>query len=115
MDAAKALASLFTQLEAAPEDKRVYAALHLARAFGQVDASPAHSSEAGVSESELRGWRSVREVITFLRARGAKFRSLEARIEGDWAALSSDGEGYDSESVSLSERDDVTWVPPARH
>lgn len=121
VEAAKALASLFAQLERAPDGKRVCAAVHLARAFGgSVDApdvsDPAHSTESGVEAvAEPQGWRGAREVVAFLRARGAKITTLERRVEGDWAALSSDGEGSESEGVSFSEKDDTVWVPSGQH
>lgn len=119
VEAAKALASLFSQLDRAPDGKRVCASAHLAQAFGGYLEPPGenHATEEGVEPNpEPVGWRSAREVVAFLRARGAKIRALESRVEGDWAALSSDGEGegYDSETVS-SREDDVVWVPPSNH
>ncbi|KAI0743633.1 glycerol-3-phosphate-acyltransferase [Daedaleopsis nitida] len=111
VEAAKALASLFTQLERAPDGKRVFATVHLARGFG--GRSTCLKSRA--RRMRPTGWRNAREVVSFLRARGAKFRALESPAEGDWAALSSDGEGYDSEGVSSSREDDIVWVPPSQH
>ena len=118
VEAAKALASLFAQLERAPEDKRVCASVHLARAFGgQVDLpDETRETKEGVEAlTEPIGWRRAREVVAYLRARGAKFRALESRVEGDWAALSDDGEGTDSEAVSSSREDDIVWVSPSQH
>nr|VWP02489.1 N/A [Ganoderma boninense] len=114
VEAAKALASLFTQLERSPEGKRVCAAMHLARAFGGgVDTrGPALEPESPDAVPEPQGWRHAREVVAFLRARGARFRSLEAPVEGDWAALSSDGD--ESEGVSTSEKDGIVWVPSSQ-
>ncbi|TFK91614.1 acyltransferase-domain-containing protein [Polyporus arcularius HHB13444] len=118
VDAAKALASLFAQLERAPDSKRVRASVHLARAYGgQVEPlGENYATEEGVEPSpEPVGWRSAREVVAFLRARGAKFRELEIPVEGDWAALSDgEGEGYDSETVSSSREDDIVWVAPGQ-
>ncbi|KAI0708950.1 glycerol-3-phosphate-acyltransferase [Cerioporus squamosus] len=118
VEAAKALASLFLQLERAPDDKRVRASVHLARAYGgQVEPlGENHATEEGVEPNpEPVGWRSAREVVAFLRARGAKFRELESPVEGDWAALSDgEGEGYDSEAVSSSREDDIAWVAPGQ-
>ena len=92
--------------------------MHLAQAFGgyiETPSEPSRETSGGVETvPEPQGWRSAREVVAFLRSRGAKFRALEARVEGDWAALSSEGEGYDSEGVSMLERDDIVWVPPSR-
>jgi hypothetical protein len=52
-----------------------------------------HTNSEGVEEIE--GWRYGQEVIRFLRARGARIPMSEnIRIEGEWAALSSEGEGY---------------------
>lgn len=58
------------------------------------------------------GWRYTREVVAFLRERGAKIATLD-KDEMDWAALSSDGEG-DSTMLSSSAgvRDDLIWVSP---
>ncbi|CDO76065.1 hypothetical protein BN946_scf184696.g17 [Trametes cinnabarina] len=115
-EAAKALASLIAQLERAPEDKRVYASVHLARAFGgQVEVpEPNKETQEGVEIiPEPMGWRSAREVVSFLRSRGAKITTLEDRVQGDWAALSSDGESYDSDA--FSSKDDLQWVPPSQH
>lgn len=118
VEAAKALASLFVQLGRAPDGKRVCASVHLAHAYGgQVDMPDRNqdTKEGVEARTEPIGWRSAREVVAFLRARGAKFRALESPAEGDWAALSSDGEGYDSDSVSSSREDDIVWVPPGQH
>ena len=120
VEAAKALASLFAQLDRAPDGKRVCAAMHLARAFGGgvdhgVDALERESPDGVAAVPEPQGWRHAREVVTFLRAHGARFRALETPVEGDWAALSSDGDGDESEGVSTSEKDDIVWVPSSQH
>ncbi|KAI0369703.1 glycerol-3-phosphate-acyltransferase [Pilatotrama ljubarskyi] len=117
VEAAKALASLFAQLERAPDNKRVCASVHLARRFGgQVDEpNPNQETEEGVEAyAEPMGWRSAREVVSFLRSRGAKVAALADRVEGEWAAMSSDGESYDSEAFVL-EKNDLQWVPPSQH
>lgn len=59
---------------------------------------------------EPAGWRSAREVLAFLRQRGAKTGGMERRVEGDWAAVSSEGEGTENEAS----KDDLVWVPPSR-
>ena len=110
IDAVKSLKALFEYLELSEGVKRVRASSHQARAYGgTVDPTPA--TEDGVDWSflnEPRGWRSTKEVITFLRARGAKIAQLKHHVPGDWAALSSEGEGTESDSGLA---DDLVWVP----
>ncbi|KAI0821676.1 glycerol-3-phosphate-acyltransferase [Trametes gibbosa] len=116
VEAAKALASLFTQLARAPEAKRVAASPHLARAYGghvDVAGELAEVDADGVTPQEPAAWRSAHEVVAFLKARGAKIAALHDRVEGDWAALSSDGESFESEASP--EKGDIQWVPPTRH
>ncbi|KZT04264.1 glycerol-3-phosphate-acyltransferase [Laetiporus sulphureus 93-53] len=116
VEAAKALASLFAQLDKA-EGKRVRASAHLARAYGGVveentDTGLVDTAEGVEALLEPVAWRSAREVVAFLRQRGARIAALEDRIEGDWAALSSEG---DSDAAVGSERDeDVVWVAPGQ-
>ena len=80
-----------------------------------VDALERESPDGVAAVPEPQGWRHAREVVTFLRAHGARFRALETPVEGDWAALSSDGDGDESEGVSTSEKDDIVWVPSSQH
>ncbi|OCH88645.1 glycerol-3-phosphate-acyltransferase [Obba rivulosa] len=116
VEAAKALASLFEQLGSADaERKRVCASVHLARQFGgHVDeaALPPHAetTEGVEAPAEPAAWRSAREVVDFLRKRGARIASLEDRIQGDWAALSSDGEP--ESDAAVTETGDMVWVTP---
>lgn len=111
LEASKALAGLFTHLERAPDDKRVRASSHLARAYGgTVDPdvptlSPTGETVGGTQEP--RGWRAAKEVVTFLQDRGAKIAQLRARVPGQWAAVSSEGEGTDVDSGV----DDLVFVP----
>lgn len=66
------------------------------------------TTEEGVQSSpEPRGWRDAREVIKFLRDRGAKIGDLGDKVEGDWAAVSSDGE---AEGLETETEADVIWV-----
>ncbi|KAL6303515.1 glycerol-3-phosphate-acyltransferase [Sparassis latifolia] len=117
-EAAKALASLFAQL-VGPQaaGKRVCASAHLARAFGgEVDESRAAGTETpeGLEVPvEPTGWRPALEVISFLRKRGAKIAALAERVEGDWAALSSEGEDSDAPNGEgdNDKYSDVVWVP----
>ncbi|THH14024.1 hypothetical protein EW146_g6264 [Bondarzewia mesenterica] len=96
-EAVRALASFIDQLEKGPAEKRVRAAPHLACAHGggvdDPQAAEAQQTEGGVvPPSEPVGWRYAREVVAFLRKRGAKVATLERGIEAEWAALNSDGE-----------------------
>ena len=121
VEASRALTSFFSQLEAEAisDGKRVFASSHLAKQFGGF-ASPAPvlpTSELaptpGVSPSSehngapvVQGFRHAREVIAFLRDRGARIVPLDSRAaayetqstgESDYwagagAVLSSDGE-----------------------
>jgi len=110
-EAVRALAGFFEQLEKAGSAKRVRASPHLARAYGgwveeQVELEPdvtVELAEKSVAAAVVVGWRSAEEVVGFLRKKGAKFPTLGRRIEGEWAALSSEGEpgevnpSYDSD------------------
>ncbi|OBZ70864.1 Glycerol-3-phosphate O-acyltransferase 2 [Grifola frondosa] len=115
VEAAKSLASLLAQLERSAEVKRVCASVHLARAFGgQVDeVGPLEKETAESVEMPTGpvGWRSASEVVAFLRKRGAKVAALGNRVEGDWAALSSDGEGEESDALVGEKDEDIVWVP----
>ncbi|KAK0505265.1 hypothetical protein EDD18DRAFT_1061095 [Armillaria luteobubalina] len=80
VEAVKALAVFFDQLERVGTGKKVKASRHLARIYG--------FEEGG------EGWRGATEVVRFLRAKGAKIPSVSyVPTEEDWMALSSDGEG----------------------
>jgi glycerol-3-phosphate O-acyltransferase/dihydroxyacetone phosphate acyltransferase len=100
VEAVNALASFFDQLEREGGDKRVDSSLHLARLFG-------HVTDGESSEGAEKGWRYSKEVVGFLRQRGAKIPTLGNEvINGAWAALSSEGEGY----TTSEERDERVWV-----
>jgi len=100
VEAVNALASFFDQLEREGGDKRVNSSLHLARLFGQV-------TDGENSEKTEKGWRYSKEVVGFLRQRGAKIPTLgNGVINGAWAALSSEGEGY----TTSEEKDEPVWV-----
>ncbi|KAI0338250.1 glycerol-3-phosphate-acyltransferase [Trametopsis cervina] len=119
VEAAKALSSLFSQLEGSPKDIKVRASSHLALKYGGVlDAKPSaallspttivEGEDTGADVEEPAGWRSAREVISFLRKRGAKITTLKDDVSGAWAAaLSSDNDVSDSDAVS----EDLVWVP----
>jgi len=113
-DAVKAIVSFIDQLEKA-DGKMIRASSHLARTYGgRIDDFNAATGLGNLGEEdppiEPRGWRSAKEVVAFLRQRGAKLASLEQGIEGDWAALSSDGEG-DSPAYESGPESDIVWVP----
>ncbi|KAF7790728.1 hypothetical protein EIP86_001684 [Pleurotus ostreatoroseus] len=112
IEAAKSLKSLFEQLERATDGKRVRASSHLARAFGGVvdpDGSPKHTADAVEWVEEPRGWRSAKEVVAFLRRRGAKIAQLEDTVAGEWAALS-EGEFTEMDGESDAGAD-IVFVP----
>ncbi|KAJ8695889.1 hypothetical protein PTI98_005799 [Pleurotus ostreatus] len=109
VEAVKALAIFFDQLE--KNNQRVLASVHLAKLYGGTVEERAGSldvtSDGVTPASEPVGWRRASEVISFLTKRSAKVPSLSYRGDADWAALSSEGEGEDSEK----EKDQATWVP----
>ena len=116
IEAVRALASLFEQLEREPS-KRLRASAHLAKAYGGLveESKGAEIKADGTSEDVLalpEGWRTAREVIDYLRARGGKIPRLGGveREEGEWAAaLSSDGETNYSGTATADE--ELEWVP----
>jgi hypothetical protein len=111
VEAVRALAAFFEQLEAAPKGTSARASMHLARAFGgRVDGVSGAGAEWGgggggggvAGEGEVwngpGGWRDAKEVVTFLRRRGGKIAGLRYGIEGGWAASSgTDAEGPPAE------------------
>lgn len=111
-EAASALSSFLKQLEQSGETKRIRASAHLARTYGTLDQPTEHETSEGFAPALEPGWRDAREVVRFLRARGAKIADLDHRIEGDWAALSSEGEGEGDVDSDVVE--EVMWVPPGR-
>ncbi|EIN11226.1 acyltransferase [Punctularia strigosozonata HHB-11173 SS5] len=116
--ATHALASFFAQLERR-EDGWVHAAPHLARIYnGRVENLP---PPPGLPDDALRlpmpdgpteiGYRRAKEVVAFLRKKGAKVQGLESGIQGDWAAAVSSGT---ETPVEEKTEDEVTWVPASR-
>lgn len=114
VEAAKSLASFFEQLEKSG-DKQIKASVHLAKIYGWVektDESVALETIDGVKvQKEPLGWRHAREVVAFLKNRGAKVASLAHGVEGEWAALSSDGESTPLDEGETSKDGDVFFVP----
>jgi len=102
VEAAKALEVFLTALQR--DGGRVSASARLASQFGQVN------------EDGSSGTRDVREVLAFLKARGAVLsvlRGVKAQDEWDerWG-LSSGDEGTTTHDELASPReDDVVWVP----
>lgn len=120
--AAHALASFFAELDKDADGSRVYASMHLASQYGGFSGAPRPKAEDGLSgaiDRELRGWRDAREVLTFLKERGAKIATLQASIAGDyWAAtgsaLSEGEDDYSSDSLEVNkENEDLVWIAPA--
>ncbi|EAU91635.2 hypothetical protein CC1G_09317 [Coprinopsis cinerea okayama7 len=100
VEAINALASMFDQLEN-HSDKRVKSSLHLAKLYGEtVSPAQSHSDSKGIDgipdPEQVQGYRSVKEIIRFLKERGANIPTLRhGRFEEQWAAAtSSDAEGY---------------------
>lgn len=115
-DAARALAQFFAQLEKnGAAQQWVRASVHLARAHGgkveDIPEGEAVEGElvAGVKVTQ-RGLRSAKEVVNYLRNKGARITTLERQIEGGWGALSS-GEQTPAED----EKEEPVWVPAGRH
>ena len=119
-EAVRALTSFVDQLEKGPAEKCVNASAHLAWAYGGGVEDPSALESQSVESAVVpprnsAGWRRAREVITFLRKRGAKITALERGIEADWAALNSDGEMSPSEDAEDAEdRDEIVFVSPGQ-
>jgi len=115
-EAAKSLATFFDHLDKAGNVKKVKASLHLARVYGWVDEGDDATTGVDVPKESL-GWRHTREVVSFLRHRGAKVASLQRGIEAEWVALGSDGETFpvdgseNSREDETSRDEDVVLVP----
>lgn len=108
VEAVKALAGFFAQLERADAGKKVKASVHLAALYGVVVKPQEGLEDMDGNPLEPQGLRTSREVVEFLRKRGAKIPTLVGgEIEGEWAALSSEGELSTAE-----EKEELVWVPP---
>ncbi|TFK44667.1 glycerol-3-phosphate-acyltransferase [Crucibulum laeve] len=111
VEAVKALAGFFDQLERTGSGKRVKASVHLAKLYGGVVQTEGKLEDASTAEVE-EGWRHAKEVIDFLKKRGAKIPTLgQDPLAAEWAALSSEGEGY----TTSEEKDEPVWVPASIH
>jgi glycerol-3-phosphate O-acyltransferase / dihydroxyacetone phosphate acyltransferase len=106
VEAVKALASFFDQLERMEGARRLKASPHLAKMYGVF--THADIPEVKVEDSSIEGWRDVHEVIRFLKERGAKIPTLGP--EEEWAALSTEGEGDYS---TMDETEPMVWMPPS--
>jgi len=119
-EAAKSLATFFDQLDKGGQAKKVKASIHLARVYGWVDEVDDTTSDVEMDQGvavpkEPCGWRHAREVVSFLRNRGAKVASLQRDIEGEWAATSSDGETPPIDGSETSRDEDVIFVPSGQN
>ncbi|TFK25729.1 hypothetical protein FA15DRAFT_668252 [Coprinopsis marcescibilis] len=105
VEAVNALASLFDQLEQGGPAKKIKVSTHLARVYGGKivpSQSQQDPNEHGVTTPSVEGYRTAKEIVTFLKERGAKIPTLRhGRYEGDWATAaaaaqvgSSEAEGY---------------------
>jgi len=95
-EAVRILIAFIAHIEkGAPEERRVKSSRHLAELHGNGE----------------EGWRNGREVLAFLRKRGATIAGLEEtiRFEGEWVGetVSSDWEGETSDA----KEDDLVWIP----
>jgi glycerol-3-phosphate O-acyltransferase / dihydroxyacetone phosphate acyltransferase len=106
VEAVKALASFFDQMERMKGSRRLKASPHLAKMYGGF--TNADTTGVKVEESPMEGWRDVQEVIRFLKERGAKIPTLGP--EEEWAALSTEGEGDYS---TMDETENMIRVPPS--
>lgn len=113
LEASRLLATFFAEL--ARSGKQVRASEHLAKLYGVMPSSaePLRDTPGGVAApAEPQGWRDAKEVIRYLRARGANIGQLSVPAEADWAAASSDGESFEHASNAETD-DDLVWVPPS--
>lgn len=111
VEAVKALAGFFDNLQRAPQSTKVHASVHLAHLYGELIEGDKVSEVTGLAE--MQGRRNVHEVIAFLRQRGAKIPTLKGGpIEGEWAALSSEAEG---DGYTTVEDTEPVWVPSGDH
>ncbi|KAG6917822.1 hypothetical protein DXG01_000882 [Tephrocybe rancida] len=102
VEAVKALAVFLDNLQRAPTSTQVKSSVHLARSYGRL----VESKSAETDSMEVEGWRDVHEVVRFLTQRGANIPVLQSdAVDGEWAALSSEGEGYTTGDA------ETTWVP----
>lgn len=108
-DAARLLSAFFLELERSGNEVR--ASSHLAQTCGgRLPEGGADLKGDALVYSEPWGWRDAREVVQFLRDKGAKIGELGRKVEGDWAAAASsdiDGEGEEEEAEV---EDKVVWV-----
>ena len=123
LEAARALSAFFLALQNAPEGKRIRACPHLAKLYGWEEDTPDHDALGQPQVPTKVGYRSAKEVVEFLRSRGAQITALSTKDAGDyWAAtsaLSSEGEGdvdTDADSSdagvdrSMQREREMTWV-----
>lgn len=104
---------------------RVSASEHMVDIFGGGYES-LHTQDPSEVEGFPTGWRDGKEVMKYLKSKGARFERLylEEDEQGyEWAALQSDtelsplespGSGSGSASGNESKAEDMDWVAPKR-
>jgi len=107
VEAVNALASMFDQLDASSA-RNVKASLHLAKLYGNTvaaaDAS-ATGESGGFPAPEEQGYRSLQEILRFLKERGAKIPTLRhGRLEERWAEAPSLSTNSDTEYSTSDEK-----------
>ncbi len=94
---------------------RVRASVHLAERFSPDlvdDAKEEGTDSSGfLAVDGPKGWRDAKEVLAYLRSKGAVIEPSKEE-EGEWAAeaLSSGDEGEGEDAVNKHDDDETTWV-----
>lgn len=97
VEAVKALVAFIAHIEkGASDERRVKSSKHLAELYGNGE----------------EGWRNGREIVSFLRKRGATIAGLEdtIRFEGEWVGETASSD-WDGETSDAKEDGDLVWVP----
>jgi hypothetical protein len=116
LEATRALSTFLQSLQSSPEGKRVYAAPHLAEHYGFFEDTPQHDALGQPQPSIKVGYRFAKEVVEFLRSRGAKIAALSTNATDYWATspLTSEAEldtdAEQSDAGANRSGEEVTWV-----
>ncbi|TFL03121.1 glycerol-3-phosphate-acyltransferase [Pterulicium gracile] len=111
-EAIRALGSFFDHLERSGNTK-LASSIYLARQHGWVEEVPqlmlqqSSTQVTDVTTPTHLGYRSAKEVIAFLKARGARIPTSGDASEMEWAALST-SEGYETPRF---DKDEMVFVP----